>query len=126
MGDWQPNRLVIQIQPEEGILLRFQAKRPGPKVRLGPVDMRFNYRDAFRTIPPEAYETLLLDVMLGDATLFMRADQVEAAWKVVMPVLNGWNAVSPEDFPNYRAGSWGPEGAQALLASDGRSWFLLD
>ena len=124
MGDWQPNRLVIQIQPEEGILLRFQAKRPGPKVRLGPVDMRFNYCEAFRTTPPEAYETLLLDVMLGDATLFMRADQVEAAWNVVMPVLDGWKAVAPEDFPNYRAGSWGPEAAQVLIARDGYSWIL--
>ncbi len=124
LGDWQPNRLVIQIQPEEGILLRFQAKRPGPKVRLGPVDMRFSYRDAFQTTPPEAYETLLLDVMVGDATLFMRADQVEAAWNVVMPVLDGWNAVSPENFPNYQSGTWGPEAAQILIATDGRSWIL--
>jgi glucose-6-phosphate 1-dehydrogenase len=125
IGDWQPNRLVIHIQPDEGILLRFQAKRPGPKMRLGLVDMRFTYKEAFQAIPPEAYETLLLDVMLGDATLFMRADQVEAAWSVIMPILNGWNAVSPEDFPNYESGSWGPEAAQALIAGDGRSWLKL-
>ena len=123
-GDWQPNRLLIQIQPNEGIQLSFQAKRPGPKLRLGPVDMRFTYKDAFRAIPPEAYETLLLDVMLGDATLFMRADQVEAAWSVVDPVLEGWEAVLPDDFPNYQAGSWGPESAQILLARDGRSWTI--
>jgi glucose-6-phosphate 1-dehydrogenase len=122
IGDWQPNRLVIHIQPDEGILLRFQAKRPGPKVRLGPVDMRFTYQEAFQTIPPDAYETLLLDTMVGDATLFMRADQVEAAWSVVTPILEGWEAVLPEDFPNYLAGTWGPEAAQVLIAQDGRSW----
>ena len=109
IGDWQPNRLLIHIQPNEGMQLSFQAKRPGPKLRLGPVDMRFTYKDAFRASPPEAYETLLLDVILGDATLFMRADQVEAAWSVIDPVLDGWQAVLPDDFPNYSAGSWGPE-----------------
>ncbi len=123
-GDWQPNRLLIQIQPNEGIQLSFQAKQPGPKLRLGPVDMRFTYKDAFRVIPPEAYETLLLDVMLGDATLFMRADQVEAAWSIVDPILDGWEAVLPDDFPNYPAGSWGPETAHILLARDGRSWTI--
>lgn len=124
LGDWQPNRLVIHIQPDEGILLRFQAKRPGPKVRLSPVDMRFTYREAFQAAPPEAYETLLLDVMLGDATLFMRADQVEAAWSVVAPILEAWEAVLPPDFPNYQAGTWGPEAAGALIAQDGRSWHM--
>lgn len=122
-ADWQADRLVIHIQPDEGILLRFQAKRPGPQMHLSPVDMRFTYREAFEATPPEAYETLLLDVMLGDATLFMRADQVEAAWSVVTPVLEGWEAVLPEDFPNYQAGTWGPESAQVLIAQDGRSWF---
>ena len=124
IGDWQPNRLLIHIQPNEGIQLSFQAKRPGPKMRLGPVDMRFTYKDAFHTSPPEAYETLLLDVMLGDATLFMRADQVEAAWSVIRPVLNGWEAVLPDNFPNYLAGTWGPEAAQVLIARDGRSWSM--
>jgi glucose-6-phosphate 1-dehydrogenase len=124
IGDWQPNRLIIHIQPNEGIQLSFQAKRPGPKMRLGPVDMRFTYKDAFRSSPPEAYETLLLDVMLKDATLFMRADQVEAAWSVISPVLEGWEAVLPDDFPNYLAGSWGPEAAQVLIARDGRSWAM--
>jgi glucose-6-phosphate 1-dehydrogenase len=119
---WHPNRLVIRIQPEESILLRFQAKQPGPNMRLSPVEMRFCYRDAFRTTPPEAYETLLLDVMLKDATLFMRADQVEAAWSVITPILVAWDAVNPTDFPNYQAGTWGPEAAEALIAQDGRSW----
>ncbi len=119
---WQPNRLVIRIQPEESILLRFQAKQPGANMRLSPVEMRFCYRDAFKTAPPEAYETLLLDVMLQDATLFMRADQVEAAWSVITPILEAWYAVNPTDFPNYQAGTWGPEAAEALIAQDGRSW----
>lgn len=122
VGDWQPNRLVIHIQPNEGILLRFQAKRPGQTMRLNPVEMRFFYKEAFKVSPPEAYETLLLDVMLGDATLFMRADQVEAAWSVVTPILDSWNSIPPEDFPNYQSGTWGPEEAELLIARDGRSW----
>ena len=121
---WQSNRLVINIQPNEGIRLCFQAKRPGPKVNLGPVEMRFTYQDAFHAVPPEAYETLLLDAMLDDATLFMRADQVEAAWAVVLPVLKSWETSPPENFPNYPAGSWGPDEAQILISRDGRSWFL--
>jgi glucose-6-phosphate 1-dehydrogenase len=122
--DWQPNRLLVRIQPEESIVLRFQAKQPGPTLRLSPVEMRFCYSEAFQATPPEAYETLLLDVILGDATLFMRADQVEAAWSVVTPILEGWESVAPVDFPNYQAGTWGPEAAEALIAQDGRSWLL--
>ncbi len=118
----QPNRLEIRIQPEEGIALRFQAKHPGESVRLSPVDMRFMYRDSFHTAPPEAYETLLLDVMLGDLTQFMRADQLEAAWATMMPILDAWGAVTPTDFPNYAAGTWGPEAAEVVIARDGRSW----
>jgi glucose-6-phosphate 1-dehydrogenase len=124
--DWQPNRLLIRIQPEESIVLRFQAKQPGPAMRLSPVEMRFCYGDAFETTPPEAYETLLLDVILGDATLFMRADQVEEAWSVVTPILEGWESAAPVDFPNYQAGTWGPEAAEALIAQDGRSWLMPD
>ncbi len=124
LHDLQPNRLVIRIQPEEGILLRFQAKRPGLNLRLHPVDMAFDYRDSFKVPQPEAYETLLLDAIEGDATLFMRADQVEAAWSVVAPVLETWEAEPPADFPNYASGSWGPESAMALTARDGRSWMM--
>jgi glucose-6-phosphate 1-dehydrogenase len=120
---WQPNRLVIHIQPEEGALLRIQAKQPGPRMILSPVDMRFIYKEAFQTPSPEAYETLLLDVILGDATLFMRADQVEAAWSVVDSVLDRWQRVAP-DFPNYSAGGWGPEAAGTLIAQDRRTWLL--
>jgi glucose-6-phosphate 1-dehydrogenase len=122
--NWQPNRLAVRIQPDEGMLLRFQAKQPGPTLHLRPVDMRFSYQEAFQTPAPEAYETLLLDVMLGDATLFMRADQVEAAWSVVDPILKSWEALPPPDFPNYSAGTWGPKEAEALLAADGKEWLL--
>jgi glucose-6-phosphate 1-dehydrogenase len=123
-GAWQPNRIVINIQPAEGIVLRFQAKQPGLNMRLGPEDLRFTYKEAFETESPEAYETLLLDVMQGDATLFMRADQVEAAWAIVAPVLDHWAAAAPSDFPNYAAGSWGPAAADELIAADGRDWLL--
>ena len=114
------------MQPTEGIVLRFQAKRPGPMMHLDPVDMVFSYSQAFRIPSPEAYETLLLDVMRGDATLFMRDDQVNAAWAVVMPVLDAWAAERPRSFPNYPAGGWGPKAADELLARDGRRWLAPD
>ncbi len=119
---WQPNRLVIRIQPEEGIVTRIQVKQPGTRLLLGPADMQFRYREAFRTTSPEAYETLLLDVMRGDATLFMRADQVESAWSVITPILEAWEAAPPADFSDYPAGSWGPETADLLIAKEGHSW----
>jgi glucose-6-phosphate 1-dehydrogenase len=122
--DWRPNRLLIAIQPEEGILIRFEAKYPGPEMRLSPVVMQFYYREAFKAQPPDAYETLLLDVMRGDATLFMRADQAEAAWAVISPILEIWQTIRPTDFPNYQAGMWGPETAEILIAQDGRSWIM--
>jgi glucose-6-phosphate 1-dehydrogenase len=119
---WLPNRLSIRIQPDEGIALGFQAKQPGPPFIMQPVEMRFSYKESFQAQPPEAYETLLLDVMVGDATLFMRSDQVEAAWAVVEPILEGWAAERPPDFPNYAAGTWGPKAADELLARDGQEW----
>jgi glucose-6-phosphate 1-dehydrogenase len=122
--DWRPNRLIIAIQPEEGILLRFEAKHPGLGLRLSPVVMQFFYKEAFKVVPPEAYETLLVDVMRGDATLFMRGDQAETAWRILTPVLETWEQVRPSDFPNYQAGSWGPEAADILIAQDGRSWVM--
>jgi glucose-6-phosphate 1-dehydrogenase len=118
---WQPSRLVLAIQPEQGIVLGFQAKYPGPKMQLRPVDMRFGYRESFAAPSPDAYETLLWDVMKRDATLFMRADQVEAAWSLLRPVLEAWQDTAPSDFPNYAAGSWGPDNAQGLLAP-GHRW----
>jgi glucose-6-phosphate 1-dehydrogenase len=118
----EPNRLFIRIQPEEGILQRFQAKHPGGAMRLTPVDMRFSYQKAFLAEAPEAYETLLLDVCQGDQTQFMRSDELEAAWRIIDPILEGWESVAPVDFPNYSAGTWGPSAAEVLIAQDGRTW----
>lgn len=120
--DWHPNRLLIAIQPEEGILLRFEVKKPGPTMHLSPVLMQFYYREAFKVVPPEAYETLLLDIMQNDATLFLRGDQTEAAWSVIAPILEVWNTVTSTDFPNYAAGTWGPEESDILIAQGGISW----
>jgi glucose-6-phosphate 1-dehydrogenase len=118
----EPNRLVLHLQPDEGISLSFGAKIPGPVVRLGGVDMAFNYADYFNASPQTGYERLLYDCMLGDATLFQRSDMVEAAWNVVAPIQNVWGALEPREFPNYTAGAWGPEEADELLVKDGRRW----
>jgi glucose-6-phosphate 1-dehydrogenase len=122
---WRPNRLIFSIQPQTDIRIRFQAKHPGPKMALDPVDMVFNYAEAYDGQEPEAYETLLEDVIEGNPTLFMRADQVEAAWKVIMPITEAWQKRPPVDFPNYAPGSWGPEDAEALIAKDGHHWVTL-
>jgi glucose-6-phosphate 1-dehydrogenase len=122
--EWQTSRLILSIQPDEGIVLTFQAKQPGPKMRLQGVDLRFSYEQAFAVRSPEAYETLLGDVMRGDQTLFMRADQVEQAWTILMPILDAWKSNAPSDFPNYTAGTWGPDSAQALLVQPGHRWSL--
>jgi glucose-6-phosphate 1-dehydrogenase len=117
-----PNVLVLNIQPEEGISLSFAAKRPGPIMSLGNVDMSFAYSDYFGSSPSTGYERLLHDCMIGDATLFQRADMVEAGWSVVAPVLDVWAALRPRAFPNYAAGTWGPKESDDLLARDGRAW----
>jgi glucose-6-phosphate 1-dehydrogenase len=117
-----PNELVINIAPTEGICLSFEAKVPGPVVRLGSVNMDFQYSDYFGTTPSTGYETLLYDCMMGDPTLFQRADMVEAGWVVVQPILDVWKALPPRDFPNYAAGSWGPAQADELLHREGRQW----
>jgi glucose-6-phosphate 1-dehydrogenase len=118
----QSNELVLSIQPDEGISLSFEAKVPGPVVRLGAVNMDFQYADYFGSTPSTGYETLLYDCMKGDPTLFQRADMVEAAWTVVQPILDVWRALPPRDFPNYQAGAWGPDQAQDLLRREGREW----
>ena len=123
--NWQQNRLIISIQPEMSIRLQLQAKRPGLDMILNTVDMVFNYEGTYSSEAPEAYETLLLEIMMGDQTLFMRADQVEAAWELLMPVLNSWESKKSLSFPNYSADSWGPEIAEALIARDGFHWFTL-
>jgi glucose-6-phosphate 1-dehydrogenase len=121
---WRPARIVMSIQPVEGIVLGFQAKYPGPKMQLRPVEMRFKYCDSFDAPSPDAYETLLWDVMKNDPTLFMRSDQVEAAWRAVMPVLEAWGETQPPDFPNYAAGAWGPENVLGLLVQPEHRWPL--
>ncbi|GAB3936585.1 glucose-6-phosphate dehydrogenase [Mucilaginibacter myungsuensis] len=122
---WQQNRLIISIQPEMSIRLQVQAKRPGIDMILNAVDMVFDYKGTYTNQAPEAYETLLLDAMLGDQTLFMRGDQVETAWELVMPILHAWQNKKSLSFPNYSADSWGPEAAEALIARDGYHWFTL-
>jgi len=117
-ADW----LILHIQPEESIKLRFNAKRPGPTMELESVAMDFRYTDWFHQAPAVGYETLIYDCLIGDATLFQRADQVESAWAVVEPVLTGWAHTPPRHFPNYAAGSAGPAAANELLARDGRAW----
>ncbi|MBF0257000.1 MAG: glucose-6-phosphate dehydrogenase [Gammaproteobacteria bacterium] len=116
------NQLVIRVQPDEGIQLSFSAKIPGPTMRLGTVNMDFCYNDYFGNAPTTGYETLIYDAMNGDATLFKHADTVEAGWELVAPVLDVWSALPPRDFPNYRAGSWGPAAAGELLRRDGYRW----
>ncbi|MFA5530653.1 MAG: glucose-6-phosphate dehydrogenase [Thiohalomonadaceae bacterium] len=117
-----PAQLVVRIKPDQGVRLHFAAKEPGYCMCLKPVQMRFNYREAFGTDVPAAYETLLRDLMEGDPTLFMRADQVEAAWRWLMPLVDFWTHNPPPDFPNYNPGTWGPEAADLLVAADGRAW----
>jgi glucose-6-phosphate 1-dehydrogenase len=120
-GRLDPNVLSIRIQPDEGFALGISSKIPGPKVQIYPVQMDFRYGSTFGGSSPEAYERLLLDVMAGDQTLFMRRDQVEAAWRFVMPILDRW-AASSDAVPTYPAGSWGPAAADTLVESTGRQW----
>lgn len=122
----EPNRLIVHIQPDERIEVQFQAKRPGAVVRLAPAEMNFCYSDLGETVLSTGYETLIFDAMLGDATLFHRADMVDEAWKVATPILDVWKALPPRGFPNYAAGSWGPDAADKLLDRDGRDWHNPD
>jgi glucose-6-phosphate 1-dehydrogenase len=121
-----PNLLIIHIQPDEGMSLKFSAKLPGPLMNIQPVTMNFRYGDAFGASPPTAYETLLLDCMLGDATLFNRQDAVELAWQLVDPILARWKNDGERGLAFYDAGSWGPAEADAFLAADGRAWIPPD
>jgi glucose-6-phosphate 1-dehydrogenase len=124
LDDIPPNTLIFQIQPQEGISLGFQAKRPGSKICMGTLNMNFNYRDVFGVDMPEAYQRLLLDCMLGDQTLFTRQDSVEMTWQLLMPVLQAWEA-DPSAPYQYPAGSETFPSADALIASDDRSWHSL-
>ena len=117
-----PNDLVLKIQPEEGALLRFNAKQPGPSLKASGVEMNFDYHDYFKTSPTTGYETLLYDAMIGDATLFQRSDVIEAGWRIVQPALDRWSQDPGADLAVYPAGSEGPREADELLARDGRRW----
>ncbi|HMK22861.1 MAG TPA: glucose-6-phosphate dehydrogenase [Terriglobales bacterium] len=121
----EPTVLSVRVQPEEGLAMRIASKLPGPKIRIYPVKMEFNYASGFGSSSPEAYERLILDVMAGDATLFMRRDQVEAAWQFVTPVLERWEKVGVRDLPEYQCGTWGPVEADRLMEPDGRFWRSL-
>jgi glucose-6-phosphate 1-dehydrogenase len=121
-GDPAPNVLAMRIQPDEGIMLRFAAKVPGLGLDVRTVNMDFAYDTSFVVDSPDAYETLILDAMLGDASLFTRSDEVEAAWSVVTPIINSWADTAAPHFPNYAAGTWGPETADELMQRDGRRW----
>jgi glucose-6-phosphate 1-dehydrogenase len=118
----EPNRLVLRIQPDEGMSLSFGAKLPGAELRIKPVEMEFDYGKAFGGEPPEAYERLLLDAMKGDTTLYARGDWVTMAWELLQPVLDAWAAGDPRKFPNYEAGTWGPAEADTLIERSGRRW----
>jgi glucose-6-phosphate 1-dehydrogenase len=122
MESADPNELVLEIQPDEGINLNFKVKVPGPTFELRPVNMVFQYGTAFNIQLPEAYERLLLDAMLGDRTLFIRRDEVEAAWRIVDQIVAGWERQQVQSLPDYEAGSWGPAEANMLVAADGRAW----
>ncbi len=117
-----PCRLVMRIQPNEGIELSLNAKIPGATPRLGTVNMNFNYADYFNSMPSTGYETLIYDCMIGDATLFKRADNIELGWEILDPVINAWSTQPGTEFPNYPAGTAGPETADELLERDGRAW----
>jgi glucose-6-phosphate 1-dehydrogenase len=117
----RPNLLILRIQPEEGISLRFLSKSPGSGMRVRPVSMDFNYGSSFGERTPTAYETLLVDAMAGDPTLYTRQDMVEASWQVVEPILEVWQNKKC-NFPNYDAGSWGPNNSDEMLARQGHVW----
>jgi len=117
-----PNVLVLRIQPDEGISLTFEIKPPGAEICTSSLSLDFSYQNAFGKGPSDAYETLLVDSIRGDSTLFIRHDWIELAWALLTPVLKAWKATPPQGFPNYQAGTWGPEEADALVARDGRQW----
>jgi glucose-6-phosphate 1-dehydrogenase len=118
----QRNQLILRVQPDEGVSLSFAAKMPGMRMRLQPVKMDFRYGSTFGSDPPEAYERLLLDTMLGDATLFIRADEVDYSWQLFTPMLEAWSRGPRPHFPNYEPGTWGPKQADSLFVEADTSW----
>jgi glucose-6-phosphate 1-dehydrogenase len=121
----EPNLVVISIQPEEGIALQFGAKKPGGQMQVVPVQANFCYRTAFSGNTPVAYQTLLLDAMRGDPTLFTRGDEIEAEWSIITPIEDAWAQLPPPEFPNYAAGSEGPKAANELIREELRGWHTI-
>ena len=124
--DIESNRLIIHVQPDEGIRIQMAAKLPGPTIRLKAVELQFSYKDFGQQAEATGYERLLYDCMTGDSTLFHREDMVEAAWRIVTPILDVWGSLPARDFPNYAAGTWGPSAADELLQRDRRGWILSE
>jgi glucose-6-phosphate 1-dehydrogenase len=120
-----PNVLVLRIQPDEGIILYLGAKSPGSVMQIEPVQMKFSYAEAFSDHPPEAYERLLLDSLLGDATLFTRSDEVEEAWQLTDGIISAWATQGLTNLPVYEAGTQGPQSAEDFIRRDGRQWRLI-
>ncbi len=120
--DFMPNRLVIHVQPDEGITMDIHAKRPGPGISIANVPLDFSYNEFGESTAATGYETLLYDCMIGDMTLFHRYDSVDASWRIVNPILDVWQALHPRDFPNYASGTWGPEASDRLVAKTGHAW----
>jgi glucose-6-phosphate 1-dehydrogenase len=120
-----PNVLALCIQPDEGIILTFGAKAPGPVNLIEPVKMSFDYEETFGGEPPEAYERLLLDCITGDPTLFTRTDEVQAAWEFITGILDAWATHKVHNLPVYEAGTWGPPAADDFIHKDGRVWRCL-
>jgi glucose-6-phosphate 1-dehydrogenase len=117
-----PNQIVIDVQPNEGIRLRFAGKVPGSGMKIQDVVMDFDYIRQFNATPPEAYATLLMDAMRGDQTLYKHRDEIEQAWRIVQPVLDYWRENPQGDLPNYAAGTWGPSASDVMMVRDGRHW----
>jgi glucose-6-phosphate 1-dehydrogenase len=120
-----PNVLTLRIQPEEGLSLRIVSRVPGTRAQTHPVEMHFKYGEVFGRPSPEAYERLLLDVMAGDASRFMRRDAVEASWAWITQILEAWDKLGQRWLPEYQAGTWGPVEADRLIHNDGRAWRVL-
>jgi len=121
-GPMQPNNLVIRVQPDEGVSMRFQVKQPGTPLKIEPYSMHFGYAGAFGPSVPDAYERLILDAAMGDSTLFIRSDEIEAAWGFVTPILEGCDLHPCAELPTYPPGSWGPAAADELIAAEGHRW----
>jgi glucose-6-phosphate 1-dehydrogenase len=125
-GNVKPNRLVLHIQPDEGITFDIHAKQPGPKVRVVGVPLDFTYASFGERTAATGYETLLYDCMIGESSLFHRYDSVDASWQICNPILDVWSALPARDFPNYESGTWGPAASDQLIGQSGHQWHYYE